>query len=143
MTTEKRIPFALKSINTEQFATIRNAYKGEDNVSISTGFNFGVNKEENAILVVFNLSFDSQEQPFIILNISCEFDIRQDAFDSFKNKKNDTIKIPKGLLTHLAVITVGTARGILHEKLANSEFNRFILPTIDIADLIQQDLVFE
>ncbi|NOQ75958.1 MAG: hypothetical protein GQ574_28385 [Crocinitomix sp.] len=50
---------------------------------------------------------------------------------------------PKGFIRHLSVICVGTARGILHAKTEGTKFNEFILPTINVEDLIQEDASFE
>ena len=69
--------------------------------------------------------------------------IEKDSFALFQNKKSKAYKLPKGLLTHLSVITVGTARGVLHAKLEKTKFEHFILPTMDISDLLEDDLVIK
>ena len=40
------------------------------------------------------------------------------------------------------MITVGTLRGVLHAKTENTEFNEFFLPTINVTDLIKEDIRF-
>jgi hypothetical protein len=43
----------------------------------------------------------------------------------------------------MGMITVGTCRGILHAKTENTKFNQFLIPTINVAELIKEDSVFE
>ncbi|MBW3467707.1 hypothetical protein [Arthrospiribacter ruber] len=137
------IKFAIKSISTEEFATIKNCYKEQENVGIETGYGFGINPIEHAVFVNFSLMFKCQENPFIIMKVSCGFSIEEEDFLKFENKERNTITIPKGFLTHLTVLTIGTARGILHAKLDKSGFEQFILPTLNISDMFKEDMEFE
>jgi hypothetical protein len=137
------IQFSIKSITTEEFATIKTCYKEQENVAIETGYGFGIIPSEHTLVVNFSLMFKCQDNPFIILKISCGFDIEQQAFSNLENKEKNKLTIPKGFLTHLIVLTIGTARGILHAKLEKSGFEQFILPTLNIADMIKEDMEFE
>jgi len=78
---------------------------------------------------------------FLIIEVSCEFDISSEFWKEFDNK--DKVRIPKGFMAHLAMITVGTTRGILHSKTENTKFNEFILPTLNITEMITEDGVFK
>lgn len=40
------------------------------------------------------------------------------------------------------MITVGTARGVMHSKTDGTEFNKFLLPTLSIDDLVSKDAEF-
>ena len=46
-------------------------------------------------------------------------------------------------MKHLSVITVGTARGVLHAKTENTPFNKFVLPTINVTELVKEDVSFD
>ena len=46
----------------------------------------------------------------------------------------------KNLVTHFSVIAIGTTRGVLHAKTDGSKFNDFVLPTIDITQIITEDI---
>lgn len=137
------ISFSIRSIVTDEFATIKSCYKDQEEVAIETGYGFGIEPEEHSLIVNFSVIFKCLDSPFIILKISCGFDIEQKAFDEFKPNDEKKYIIPKGFFTHLTVLTIGTARGILHAKLEKSGFEQFILPTLNIADLIKEDVVFE
>jgi hypothetical protein len=46
-------------------------------------------------------------------------------------------------MSHFGVITVGTARGVLHSKTDGSIFNDLILPTINLTEIIKDDIIFD
>ncbi len=48
--------------------------------------------------------------------------------------------MPKDFMRQLLVITIGTARGVLHTKTENTPFNRFLLPILDATNLIKEDV---
>lgn len=137
------VTFAIKSIETVEFATMSDAYKNGEKVGIATGFDLGLSNDDHALKVQFNLSFICEDRPFIILKVACDFAIEPKDFDKFKDKQGKKVTIPKGILTHLAVLTVGTARGVLHAKLDNTDFDQFLLPSLNISQMIESDVVFD
>lgn len=140
---EAQIPFNIKAIATREFATIKNAHKDGEEIGISTGFNFGVKHDSHTIAVLFDLAFESNKIPFVILKILMEFDVSPDAFKKFRNKDSKVITIPKGFLTHLAAMTVSTARGILHTKLEGTDLNFLLLPALNVSNILSEDMNFD
>lgn len=138
------VGFTLRKINTEQFATIdKEILDGEEiEVQLNFGSGFGINKENKLVACFLNIQFELEETPFIILKLNCDFEIEEKAWDGFINKKTNKIKFPKGFLQHLTVITVGTARGILHSKTEDTPYNKFYLPTINVSEMITKDEEF-
>ena len=57
------------------------------------------------------------------------------------NDEANSLTIPKGFLNHMAMLTIGTTRGILHAKTENTSFNTFVVPPINLSDLIHEDAV--
>ncbi|MNF83316.1 hypothetical protein D3C84_656380 [compost metagenome] len=89
-----------------------------------------------------NFQFLHNQQPFLVLIAVCNFDIEEESWN--KNVlSNKIVTLPKHLLEHLCVITVGTSRGILHAKTENTSFNKFIIPTLNVTTLVEKDIVFE
>lgn len=138
-----RIPFSIKSITTDEFATIDSCYDPLSKVGINTEYGFGINKEENALAVKMSVTLSCEKGTFIILKVICEFEIEEDAFKKFYSKTEKSYHVPKGFFTHLCVITVGTVRGILHARLANTNYKQYLLPSLDLSELIQKDVEFE
>ena len=38
---------------------------------------------------------------------------------------------------------MGTLRGVLHAKVENTPYNMFILPTINVTELVKEDIVIK
>jgi hypothetical protein len=140
----KEVGFALRKINTEEFATIDTEIVEGKEVDVQLNINngFGINEENKLIACFFHLQFELEESPFIILKLNCEFEIEENTWKGFINAKNK-IKLKKGFLQHIAVITLGTARGVLHAKTENTPYNKFYLPTINVIDIVTKDESFD
>ena len=136
------IPFKLKKINTEQFAIIEDAYNNQvEDVNLEAHVTFGINSENTSIISIIKFQFKQNEKSFLIVEVSCEFSVEKNKWNEFH--KEEKIIIPHNFLRHLAMITVGTTRGVLHSKTTNTKFNEFILPTIDITQIVIEDGKFD
>lgn len=136
------IGFQIKKINTHQFAIIDEAYNDEnDEFNLETNLGFGIDVSNSAIKSSVKVHFEQDERPFLIIEVSCEFNIDPKFWNEFNNE--EFIKIPKGFMSHLAMITVGTTRGVLHSKTENTKYNELILPTLNVSEMIKDDLEFK
>ena len=41
------------------------------------------------------------------------------------------------------MLTIGTARGVLHSKTENTPYNKYLLPTLNVSDLVNNDLILK
>jgi len=133
--------FAIANIKTTEFAILEENFDQEIDNEFSTGFRVAANTEEKFIAVKFDVQFKSQKKTVIKLAVECAFEIDENDFSNFQNKENNELNIPGALCRHLAVITVGTSRGILHEKLNETNFDDIILPSINVTEHIKDDVV--
>lgn len=131
------VRFALSMIKTDQFAILGEVVKNEE-ISLGVGLQFGVNKDSETISVKFSTQFIQQSKPLILIEASCFFLIEPEGWKSLFDK--NILIVPKTLATHLAVITVGTVRGILHARTEGTNYNGFVLPTINVTELVTEDL---
>lgn len=83
----------------------------------------------------------NKQKVFIKIQVSCHFNIEPDTWTSFL--KDSNVVVPKNFISHLTILTIGTSRGILHAKTEGTEFNQFILPTINVNQLVDADAVFD
>lgn len=144
MDNKDQISFRLRSITTEQFAIIESAFdKSNANVELGNGVRFGFNIEKRVISVLLSVSFSQDKGPFLLLEIGCSFEIIKDQWDKIYNSDVGEIKLPLPLVTHLVVLTMGTLRGVLHAKVENTTFNMFLLPTINVTELVKEDVVIK
>lgn len=139
----QQVTFQLKGISTDEFATIKECYKEEESIQIETGYSFEVDPDIYTVTVRFSIMYKCNESPFIVLKLTCAFDVEKESFEGMFDSESEKYIIPKGFLTHLTVLTIGTARGVLHAKLEKTGFENYILPTLNVADLIKEDMVFE
>ncbi len=137
----KSICFRIDSISTTEFATIEDVKVSDDMVALKTGVGFKVDLKNNFIGVEPKFVFLSQENPFIIISVLCNFFLDEASINQFKQESR--FVIPKDFVTHLAVIAVGTTRGVLHAKTENTTFNKYIIPTINLTEIITNDLVVD
>ena len=140
---KNKIGFTLKKITTEQFAIIESAYKEGDLVQLKAGLRFGVNFDNNIISVIFSTNLIQEKSPFLIIEVGCHFKISTEAWSSFYNESKAELIVNRGFVSHLVMLTIGTARGVLHSKTENSPFNKFLLPTLNVNELVEKDVVFK
>jgi len=138
---EQAIGFNLVAIKTEQFAVFEAHFSEKKMLELSTNFQFRIDTEDKRIGVFASFQFESGKNTFIKLVVSCHFSIEKSAWDSFN--VDNKITVPVGFARHLSMLTVGTARGILHCKTESTSFNDFLLPTIDVTAIVKGDVVFE
>lgn len=141
MNKELSIPFALRAIETHQFAILEENYVEESEGALMIGVNVGASDEVCGVSIIFEVRFNFDDKPLVLLEVECQFEVEEEAFRQFLDKENDQINIPKEFCQHLGVITVGTARGILYEKLKDTDFDFILLPTIDLTVQLSDDVV--
>lgn len=143
MNKELALSFRLVNIKTDEFAIIEDSFKEEGKVSLETSFNFRVDKEKHILGTTVKFQFEQNDKPFLIISVTCGFEMEEEAWDSLSDKDKNNLIIPEGFASHMAVITVGTARGVLHEKTNETDFNHFIIPPINLTKIINEDIEIE
>lgn len=137
---QDKVGFALLSLKIEQYATFEKNFSESKKSNLTTGLEFKISKEQKQISVFVTFTFEQAQKAFIKIQVSCHFKIAVDAWNNFENESK--IIFPKGFMAHLAMLTVGSARGILHAKTEGTKFNKFLLPTINVTSLIKNDIEF-
>lgn len=144
MMTYNKLGFAFSGIRTISFAIIEAAYKKSGETNLLTGIAFGLDREDFAITCNARFAFEKKkDQPFLILEIQTIFQIEENDFLTKIKQDDNSYLLTKGLAVHFAVLTIGSARGILHAKTEGTLFNEYLLPTIDVNDMLQEDIIFE
>lgn len=143
MENKQPIGFQLVGIRTEQFAIVEPDFDTNTTLEIKSNFEIGKDDNNKILSVLFLSKFIFQDKTIIMLECSCHFKILDDTWNKFKEPESNTLNIPKGFLTHLAVITVGTARGILHAKTEGTRFNGYFLPTLNVSEVFASDVRIE
>ena len=139
---ERSVGFVLRKIGTDQFATIESSCMDDESIQISVEIDFGIDDKNKFIACYTKFQFLTNDSPFIILHVSCEFEVDQNAWNQFIDVEKNKIDFPLGFARHLAVITTGTARGILHAKTEGTKFNIYFLPTINVNEAVVNEVSF-
>lgn len=134
------IGFQLIGVRTEQFAIVDPDFDTNTQLAIAANFEIGKDDNNKIISLLFISKFKHQDKPIIILECSCHFKIEDASWAKFKEPDSDTFIVPKGFMTHLAIIAVGTARGILHAKTEGTRFNGYLLPTLNVSEIFTTDV---
>lgn len=138
------VGFVLKKIVTDQFATIEKEIKAkaEDEIQLQVNISYGVDIENKILACTINIQYKSESTPIIVLKLTCNFQIDEKSWKSFLKTKSKKIIFPAGFVQHMAVITIGTARGVIHAKTENTPYNKFYLPTLNVKETLTNDVVF-
>lgn len=132
--------FMMKQIVTNQFAVIDEAYKEETPCTLSIELKFGVSRDNRSVACNIIFKIKSEQSVFLIIEVTCHFEVENESWDKFKESDGRVI-LSKDFLSFLAMHTVGTTRGILHSKTEGTKYNQFILPPVNVTELIKEDLI--
>jgi len=135
------VEFSIVKVSTEQFAFIEEAFQKEAAINLNTNIRFLSDRNSRLVVVICQFQFEQKGIPFLKVEVSSHFLIAPHSWKDFLRDDVTTV-IPKGFMTYLGMITVGTARGVLHTKTEGTRFNEFILPTINVMDIIKDDVLF-
>lgn len=143
MEKKKEIGFKLIHIKTEQFALLEDNYAANKPINITTSLEFKSNNEARMVGSFVDFTFELEKKLIIKIQVSCHFKIQNDSWKSFTKEATSAIIIPKGFLAHLAMLTIGTTRGVLFAKTEGTPFAEIIIPTIDVTTIVKKDAKFE
>lgn len=133
------VSFQLSRISTEQFAIIKENYTPEKEIGLGIHLKFGLDQEQKIIAPFVLVQLGIEDKPFLQIEIGAHFEIDDAAWQDFEVDQEKLV-IPKGFAQHLVVITIGTLRGVLHSKTENTEYNKYLLPTINVTEIVESDI---
>lgn len=140
MMKDKKINFGLLALKTEQFATFEENYVKGEKSNINIGLEFKIDKDGKRIAVFTTFTFEQLQKVFLKIQISCHFGIDPKSWNDHISESK--IVFSKNFMTHLTMITISSARGVLHSKTEGTLFNQFLLPMIDTTTLVNTDVEF-
>lgn len=136
------IKFDLIHIEDNQFSTFEEMLDVEKQIQQEIGFGFGVDMENRAIAVSMEFVLHKGEKPLLKQSITCFFEISPDDFDSQLRKEKEVV-LPCGFGKHLAMLTTGTARGVLFANTKNTVFNKYLIGLINVDEMFNEEIAIE
>ena len=134
------IGFALKGITTEQFATFSEHLDINKEAQVGHSFQFLLNPQLQQVGVAASFDFRQHESIIMKIVVSCHFRVGNDAWLSFI--EGNQVCLPVDFATNIFAITAGATRGVLSSKTEHTSFSKFILPLLDVQNIITEDVVF-
>ncbi len=138
---ELQIKFRIQRIETLQFALLQEDI-AEDKLAYSVNFGYAIDTDALVVRSKFRYELLRETQPCLLIEVAVDFAIEQKCFEEHFKKEGKPV-IPQNFATHMAMITVGTTRGILHEKTKDSPLNSLPIPTVNVSSKITEDISFE
>ena len=138
-----KVGFGLQAIKTEQFAILDDNFSNKKSVELGSQLQFKFDQKNNLIGVEVGFEYVQSKKVLLKIVVSCHFKIETDSWQSFLANQEGKLVVPKDFLAHLAMISIGTARGVLHAKTESTEFSKFIIPTLNVNEMIPDDAVIE
>ena len=135
------IAFGLHRIQTLQFAMLSlkpELLKGD--TEVINELKFLALPQRLGVKVLANFIFQQAEQPLLKLEVSHEFVIQEAAWQALQDDTGQ-VRLPSGFAQHLAVLAIGSCRGILAAKTEHSPFQDLYLPLINVQDILQEDVI--
>ncbi|WP_373514054.1 hypothetical protein [Persicitalea sp.] len=138
------IAFGILQIVTEEFAMLPEPPKEIETFKIHHELFFGLGKEQKRIQVRKYARFEKEDgNPFMVIAVACTFEIQPESWSMLASPDSDTLVVPRDFAIHLAMVTVGTLRGVLHAKTENTPYNRFLFPPLNVVALVPEVLSFD
>lgn len=136
-----QIQFKLLDVQQLQFLTLTNQWP-EGELQIGNQLNFNCDTEKRLIRCTVRFEFKQNDITQLMLDVQTAFEFARESWSAMYNLQQDSWILPAGLMQHLADITIGSARGILAIRSDEAGFPRLMLPLINTAQFIQQNVRF-
>lgn len=137
------IGFILEAIKIEQFAVLHEKHNENSDSTLAASVQFMVDHLNRKVGVFLQFQFIQNEEIFIKLVTSCHFGFNEETWAQYYKIEQNQVIVPKEVLAHLTMITTGTSRGILFAKTEASIFSKYMIPTLNVQEMIPEDGIFE
>jgi hypothetical protein len=140
MTDAQPIRFSFAKINTDEFALPEKNYDTAIPTTMKLAIVFAFVKAETSIGVQTKFLFYQGETLLLVIAVTCWFKIQQEDWDKTYQGANKTVVLSRPHALHLASLTVGTARGVLHSKTEGTGLNTLLIPPVNLNDIIKENV---
>lgn len=121
------------------FEDVLIAHKGQNEVSNKGTFTVSGDPSERLIMISLSSDFMIFEERIMTIKVSVSFVIEKESWD--RQCQGDNIVLPKDFVVHLDSLAVGIARGVLSAKTEGTQFNGYMLPLINISNIVKDDVI--
>jgi len=134
------IRFNINKISTDEFAMTEEKYDPAIPAEIKIGLGFNFARDDRIIVVQVKCMFYQQDKLLIVIAVSCWFMVDPEDWQKIYLQENKTFELSLPIALHLASLTVGTARGVLHAKTEKHILNAVLIPPVNLNEIIKEGL---
>ncbi len=132
------IGYKVAALEVEQFATFEENLPADD-VPVNVLTELGIEiTEDQQVVMSTAFTFVESKSIFIKIKVKSYFAIDPDSWEALY--RFSEVVLPEDFGRHILELSIATTRGILHTKTAGTLFSHFLLPTIEVSDLIEGDI---
>jgi hypothetical protein len=135
------VGFVINGIKTEQFAIFEENFTSKKEACLETELQFKLDQSNKQMAVFLEFEFIQGKKVFLKVQVSCHFKIDEGYWNLFIQENK--LIVSKDFLAHLVMISIGTSRGVLFAKTEATQFSKYIIPSINVAEMIKEDASFD
>ncbi len=136
------VGFSFQGIKCEQFAILEENFNPKKEIQLGSELELKLDQKNKQIGVFFGIDYIQTKKTFLKIVVSCHFKILDESWNKFVQKEVPILIVPKGFIAHLATITVSTTRGVLYAKTDGTQFSKFMVPLVNVTEIITEDVSF-
>jgi hypothetical protein len=134
----ENIAFYMSQIKIEQFAVLIDEIPEDLGVNVSFGVQ--ICDDYKSVRMLAQIRYTQEDTVHLMLDMACIFSLSEESIKELI--ESNKIVLPRGFLVHMAIHTIGTARGVLHCKTEGKKVNILVLPPINVDSMFPEDLEF-
>jgi len=135
--------FAFVGLKTTQFSTNDKTHRYTGDLDLQTNIGFALDGASRVLTVEVQFEFfKKKDAPFLKIGLQGHFEMDVKGWKQLSDQDGRAIVFPQKVITHFVLLTIGAARGALHAKTEGSIYNSYILPTVNVAEIISNDISF-
>ena len=134
-----QVRFRLTDVSQLQFVKLTNEWP-EGEMQIGNQINFNSDTDKRLVRCLLNVEFKKNDITQMIVSVESVYEFSRESWSALYNLDEDGWILPSGLVHHIADVTIGAARGILSARCDDAGFPRALLPLMNPADFIRNDL---
>jgi len=134
------IRFNWAKIMTDEFAVLEK-YDPAVTTDITIHIGFDAESTDRLVAVQIKVVFNQQQKVCLVLAVTSIFILSTEDWVILYDREQKIITIEIPLALHLASLSLSTLRGVLHAKTEGLPMNTFVLPPINVSEIVKEKVV--
>lgn len=108
-------------------------------VIVESRFSIKVNVEEKIIALTHIFGYtNNHEEKLLKIESTLYHEVTESTWENFIQDKK--VIIPKGIIQHFGILSIGATRGMLIAKTADTPFSKLIVPPVNIGRILNENV---